>query len=239
MAIFYVYVNVTRLSQTSVSGRLLLTCESRYVADELFRKLQTCKNLNGSPVFTRTVRTTPQLWYFEITEPHQDPSQMVLSHMNTSAFQTEFASKVMPKSLGVSTDYTVSWPVIPVVDGPDWVNNRTYFIRSIRRPDNYWHFDGSYVNVSNTEGSKFYIRGVAFPKDESRILVRSDRIHIRPVGLRLGHFLDADVGGNKLLQASVKCGEWKFGELLGGFKVIDSRLVKWTDENDGDDWELC
>lgn len=90
--------------------------------------------------------------------------------------------------------------------------------------------------------SKFQIRGVGFAKDESKVLIRSDRVQILPLGSMIGRFLNGKANRCDLLQASSKPQEWKFSELFSGFKETESgdqQLLKWATGNDGDSWELC
>lgn len=147
----------------------------------------------------------------------------------------------MPKSLGNSSDTSPEWPIIPVVDGPDWVHNGAYFIRNRQRPDRHWHISGYNIVVSETKRSKFYIRRVAFAQDGLKTLIRSDRIQIHPAEKIFDSHLTIGMSQNRLYRTHMP-GEWQFGELLGGFKESGSameRFVVSTAGDDGDDWELC
>lgn len=239
MTLFYVYVNI--IHGLTSSSRILLTCESRYVADELFRKLQVTKNRNGALWFPSLARSTPQFWYFDTTTYSPDMTGSFVPVLRSDAFLPEFRSKVMTKYLGDGNDRTLEWPIIPVTDGPDWVHNGIYCIRNKRRPNRYWTCDGGFVNVSDTKQDKFQIRGVGFTATEFKVLIRSDRVQISPVAAYGGKMLHIGMK-DELLIASATPGGWTFGELLGGFKEsgADSlRQVKWATDNDGDDWELC
>lgn len=239
MTLFYVYVNIVH--GLNSSSRVLLTCESRYVADELFRKLQATKNRSGGLWFPSLARSTPQFWYFDTNTFSADMTGSLVPVLRSDAFWAEFRSKVMSKYLGDANDRTLEWPIIPVTNGPDWVHNGIYCIRNKRRPDRYWTCDGEYVNVSDTRQDKFQIRGVGFTATESRVLIRSDRVQISPVSVYGGRRFHIGMKDEWLI-ASYTPGGWTFGELLGGFKEVGPTSlgkVKWATDNDGDDWELC
>lgn len=246
MAIFYVYVHGTNIPPAgryvsggyTAGGRLLLTCESRYVADELFRKLQGIEDQAGEQLFPSLARSTPQLWCFDGAI---DPARTIQFALQSNPFLSEFKSKVMPKALGSTTDYTPEWPIIPIVDGPEWVHNGSYYIRNKRRPGRYWTFNGFRVGVSETEMDKFKIVSVGNGNVGSEILIRSDIIQIYPLNHDgvAGHL---GMDGEQSLVVSDTPGEWRFGDLLGGFRDLSfgkHGLVKWTADKEGDDWELC
>lgn len=66
MSLYYVYMKWYRPSMelTNWAGRQLLTCESRYAADEFFRELQTVSGAQGRR-FTLLERVTPQFWRYD------------------------------------------------------------------------------------------------------------------------------------------------------------------------------
>lgn len=241
MAIFYAYINGTRFVDgvPGISTRVLLTCESRYVADELFRFLESLQHQDGSEWFASLSRRTPQFWHFDTYD--DNPHTTIMHVLTSNRFLYEFRTTVMPKSLGNSSDTSPVWPIIPVVDGPDWVHNRAYFIRTRQRPDRYWHMSGVDIVVSETKRSKFHIRRVAFAKDGLKSLIRSDRIQIHPLEKYFDSLLPIGMSQNRLTRTRTP-GDWQFGKLLGGFKESGSageRFVESTVGDDGDDWELC
>lgn len=249
MTIFYVYLNGTCiLGGCTVSGRVLLTCQSRYAADEFFRKLHTAKYTNGTQLFPSIARATPQFWYFDCADGYPDPSNYITSVLSGRTFVTEFKTQIMIKTLGSDNNRTLEWPIIPVVDGPDWLHNGTYCIRSKRRPDRYWSCDSSLVFITDSRSYRFRICRVNFTIGDSDVLVRSDRIHIIPLHYSNGETMyvgtvdekSSAVGDTRLI-VRAKPVDWAFGELLGGFRESPPGLVpniKWTGSNDGDDWEL-
>lgn len=243
MTIYYVYVNGTyRVESTVIIDRVLLTIDSRYVADELFRKLPTVETRKGVNYFRTLTRKSPQFWSFDTTDSPADPAKLIMDALYTHDSLSEFRLNVMPKILGSMYDRTVSWPIIPIVPGPDWLDNGVYFIRDKRRPDRYWNFVHPSVYVSDTKMSKFKISTVEFgeEEEESKVLIRSDLIRIRPLQAQDGCYLDVGQNGNNVLSVSLLAGEWTFGELLGGFKEGGEHgaiEVTWGD--DGDHWELC
>lgn len=166
---------------------------------------------------------------------------MILDAMSTHGALAEFRQTVMPKVLGDIYDPTIPWPIIPIVPGPDWVNNGVYYIRDKRRPDRCWNFVDPYVYVSSTKMSKFKISTVESAEEgEPKVLIRSDLVRICPLEARTGFYLGIGEDGDDLLKASLTAAAWIFGELLGGFTVEGrSGAIQWTWVHDGDDWELC
>lgn len=240
MTIFYVYLNGTYIIPSLATiNCVLLTCDSRYVADELFRKLPTVQLQTNVNSFESLSRKTPQFWYFNTTDESQDPGMMILNALSAHDSLSEFRLNVMPKILTYANDHTRSWPIIPIVPGPDWVHNGVYFIRDKRLPNRYWNFVMGRVYVSSTNMSRFKIIAVAFAEEESKVLIRSDLVRIHPLIAGAGNFLDVGEDGDMVLRASLEAGKWTFGELLGGFKEGGTGAIELTWSDDGDDWELC
>lgn len=247
MTIFYVYLKWARESDglSTESGRHLLTCESRYVADEFFRELQTAKHTDGRKRFASLERETPQLWYYDSID--KEPWFTINDTLRGNTFLSDFGSKIISQILPVAKGGVGrEWPIIPLVHGPDWVHNGAYFIRNKRRPEQYWHHMEGYIHVSNTQMTKFRVRGVDFAGSERKVLIRSDRVEISLLEDDIGAvYIEKEPGSNRL---SV-CGsgrEWKFSELLGGFRGkwglrgnMGHEFVTWTKGDDGDEWELC
>lgn len=84
--------------------------------------------------------------------------------------------------------------------------------------------------------TKFQICGAS---GGATVLIRSDSVSIRPLGLPVAHFLSADPGQNSVLIATPKRMQWGFGEFLGGFAETESGDVRKTSGGEGEDWELC
>lgn len=139
------------------------------------------------------------------------------------------------------------WHTAPIDTAPDWVNEGTYFIRNKRQPRLYWyHFEGA-IHISDTQKTKFRVRGTAFEKGEKKILIRSDEVEFRPLDksqLRTP-YLTKEHGSN-MVRISWDARVWKFGDLVGGFgttwekkgDTVHELLTCATDE-EGDNWELC
>lgn len=246
MSIFYVYMKWYRASDSGCStrGRLIVACESRYVADELFRALTTVKSRDGKIRYNFLDRKTPQFWSYDTTD---SSPWHAFEDVLGSALLPEFGTSVMPLLPHEGRD---SHPclVIPIVIGPDWVHNGSYFIRNKRQPDLYWyHLDGN-IHVSRRQKTKFRISGARFEKDDRTILIRSDLVEICPLEknvLRL-QYINGTTNHDKL-SVSGSPGGWRFGDFLGGFGTIwegqgemAQEFVTWTSNGkDGDEWELC
>lgn len=244
MAIFYVYLKWAPPSGSgsAESGRLLLTCESRYVADEFFRKLQVARNADGVKFYTLLSRTTPQFWSYATIGA--EPWWTVTTILGTTLLE-EFGEKIMVQILPSSkTTQARGWPILPTLDGPDWVNNGAYFIRSKRQPNLYWHQAGDYIHVSGTQMTKFRVRAVDFGVDDEKgkVLVGSDRVVISPIGTATPLFM-GKMPGFKNVWVSQDEQEWRFDSLRGGFKIAwglpGSAALQWTNIDDGDDFVLC
>ena len=78
--LFYVYMKVIRLADSARAdyGRYLLTFESRWAADELYRELKTLKNSAGVVRFSYLSRTNPQYWLYD-TARTLPPASTVLA----------------------------------------------------------------------------------------------------------------------------------------------------------------
>lgn len=244
MTLFYVYLKWAPASdpRSEDIGRLLLTCESRYVADEFFRKLQVARNEHGVKFYTLLHRTTPQFWsYAGIGE---SPWWTFITILGT-VLREEFGEKIMAQILpDLHSSQVRSWPILPTLDGPDWVNNGTYFIRCTRQQNLFWHHAGDYVHVSGTQKTKFRVRAVDFGIDDEkgRVLIGSDRVVISPVESSDLLFV-GKMPGYKNVWVSQEKQEWRFDSLLGGFKISwgirGNAALQWTDIDDGDDFVLC
>lgn len=245
MAIFYVYVKWDRASNKSSAerGRYLLICESRYVADELFRGLQIAKTQDGRLRFTSLDRRTPQMWSFDSIDTY--PWNSISTVLCEKYFMTEFGSKVMTQILPCASGSVGNeWPIIPTSEGPDWVDGGAYYIRNKRRPGLHWHHFRGDIYVSNTEMTKFRIYRVGFQEGERKVLIRSDCVIICPVEITPKGSIGREPENNRLVVSETQS-IWGFGDFLDrfkgswGWKGASHQFVTWTGDGCGDEWELC
>ncbi|RPB06888.1 hypothetical protein P167DRAFT_540516 [Morchella conica CCBAS932] len=250
MSLYYVYMRWLRKTdeRSGSWARQLLTCESRYVADEFFRACQDLKDNRGQPRFTKLERSTPQFWIYDTTD--SEPWNALVDILCKSPLPASVEGRVMSTLLhdGVGRE----WPVAPVAAGRDWVNGNTYFVRNIRQPNLYWFDDGSnpgILYISNG-GNKTKFRVVGTDMGSvKRVLIRSEvvRLEIPQSGNSPTRHLLCDYN-NRLVCASGGGGwTFKFGDLLGRFgtRFIGKNqlgiygAVTWGEGNDPDEWELC
>jgi len=225
-------------------GRHLLTFRSRWAADELFRGLQALKTTAGANRFTKLVRVTPQFWCYDTTEG--DPWWTIIRVQRENPLP-EFNYKFMSVILG-DADSGRNWPVLanPVI-GPDWVSGKTFYIRNRRQPQLYWYYQDYLIVISTSHRTKFRIKDEEY--DEERVLIRSDKVTIEPVGTLgtpIGLYVTKSGDGQKLTAGSTRQ-IWTFSDLF------DSVGVTWASESGfasgtqfatslpdlGDEWELC
>lgn len=248
MSLFYVYMRWYKESD-SRSGfwaRQLLTCESRYVADEFFRALQTIKTADGRLRFTLLDRKTPQFWRYDTVDG--DPWVTISNILCHGDLPTSIRGRVMSTLLHDGLDRF--WPIAPVIPGRDWVNNGLYYIRNIRQPNIYWYVsgDGSII-ASDAQKTQFRVRGTEFGKDEPKILIREDYIQLAIPPQPGSSKWEYPRPSNNLLISATESTDWKFKfrNLLENFGAIYKRdevvgvveLVTWNDEGGQDQWELC
>lgn len=246
MAIFYVYLKWDRESNKASTdrGRYLLICESRYVADELFRALQIAIDRNARLRFTTLDRRTPQMWFFDSIDAY--PWNSITTVLCEKYFMTNFGSRVITQTLPCASGRVgQEIPIIPASEGPDWVHGGAYYIRNKRRPGQYWYHVNGDIHISNTEMSKFRIHGVGFPEKERKVLIRSDRIVICPVeNISAIGSVGREPGSNRLVVSETQS-IWGFGDFVDGFKGSwgwkggSQQFVTWAGDGCGDEWELC
>lgn len=245
MTIFYVYMKWHRATtrENSRIGRILLICESRYVADELFRALQTVRGgNNGHLRFSLMERRTPQFWSYDTY--NDERWDAIVDILGTTSLLPQFGTSVMCTLLHDWGGRVLN--IIPAVDGPDWIHNGNFFIRNKRQPNLYWYNSEGSIQVSDKQKTKFRIRATKFKKDDQVVLIRSDTVEILMFDNSCHpSYLNRGVGC-KNLHLSLESREWKFGDFLGGFGTTWEKkgntmqeLVTWTDDEDGDNWELC
>lgn len=245
MTIFYLYLNwFGSLDRKFANQELyLLTCESRYVADEFFRALKGLRSSGRKRWYMLLERKTPQLWCFTpIDDKRHYPFAAALARSDLLKFRPTVMWQLLSNGESLSPHYP---PIIPPLDGPDWVNNGTYFIRNKRQPKLYWYHVGSYIRVSDTRKTKFRIRDVDLDGDDESVLVRSDVVEISLL----------DNGTNEMFLVKSKSGrlmisldprQWGFHRFLDGFGTmwknegdVEFEYVIATDADEADEWELC
>lgn len=244
MSIFYVYLRWFREAdgRSADQGRQLLTCSSRYAADEFYRALEEVRFSDGRHWFTKLERQSPQYWSFDSVD--SDPWHTVLYVLRTTgmdAYRKHIMTLWVPDA--TSRDFITT----PIDTAPDWVHEGTYFIRNKRQPKLYWyHFEGA-VHISETQKTKFRVRGTAFAKGEKKVLIRSDVVEFRPVdkGCSKTPYLTQEHESTRI-KVSWDKRVWKFGDLVGGFgttweKAGDTvhELLTTATDDEGDNWELC
>ncbi|PUU78691.1 hypothetical protein B9Z19DRAFT_1083368 [Tuber borchii] len=244
--IYYVYMKYTRETQNNRAdnGRHLLTFQSRWDADELFRGLQALKTPAGASRFPTLKRVSPQFWCYDGVEP--DPSLNIVLIQRENVLP-EFNYKFMSVVLSDATDHR-NWPILanPTI-GPDWVSGKTFYIRNRRQPSLYWYFEDCLIAISTRRRTKFRIKDRRY--DDERVLIRKDEVTIEPcgsLGTTIGKYVIKNGDGEMLSVGSTRQ-VWDFSDLF------DSVGVTWVDGTDfspetqfatslpklGDEWELC
>ncbi|KAI5839470.1 hypothetical protein DFP73DRAFT_561060 [Morchella snyderi] len=250
MSLYYVYMRwFSKANQGSGSGgRQLLTCESRYVADEFFRACQDLKDNRGHPRFTRLERSAPQFWIYDTAD--EQPWTALVDILNKSPLPASVEGKVM--SILLNDGMYRDWSIAPVVPGRDWVNGNMYFVRNIRQPDLYWFDNGAGQLYLSNGGhkTKFRVVGTDLGSDK-RVLIRSDfvRLEVPQTNDSPTKHIRSE-GNNRLACTTAGGGDWKFkfGDLLGKFGTrwigrdalgIHGAVTWGEGEDQADEWELC
>jgi hypothetical protein len=235
MPLFFVYI---QWSRNPLIHRSLLVCQSRYLADELFRALEERK-LRGTEqlLFSVLERATPQLWFYDsIDGSGWDAIEDFLREKPLQFLSTVMISRIPDGDSG-------GWalPIIPIDDRPDWVHNGTYYIRSTRQPNIYWERRTDYIYPSIDPKTKFRVRLTGTAK--SKVLVRDDEVDIHIAETNSLTDIKCETNSEKRVITSADPTTWKFGDLIGGFRTGRERLgsdcIVWTTEKDGVEWELC
>lgn len=245
MSLYYVYMKWYRPSMelTNWAGRQLLTCESRYAADEFFRELQTVSGAQGRR-FTLLERVTPQFWRYD-TEA--GPETAIIDTLRFNAISDASKGAIMVTHLWNTADR--NWVIAPSVPGPDWVFNRSYFIRNIRQPELYWFYPGSgRILASRTQKTKFHIASQATLPSKSPI-IRSDSMIISIASNSDGSRSTSNyvnTSDNKLRVTS-DITDFRFDSLLQMFGTTWENnaagalheYITWSSGGGLDGWELC
>lgn len=249
MSLFYVYMRWVRERDNNRGEkcRHLLTFESRYVADEFYRAIQTqLRTNNRALLFPILERDTAQFWRYDYEGDANNAIAETLRNVRLpDTVQGRVMSALLPEAGGRG------WAVAPVQAGKDWLHNRWYFIRNIRDPSLYWVSRGNNrIEVSDSQRTKFRIRGTEFRNDERKVLIRSDKIRIElPAdSAPAPTFVSKMVDNNVVLAPDSGAWAFKFGDLLGNFGTSWDippgaeevrEFLTWSDNGDLDDWELC
>jgi hypothetical protein len=253
MSLYYVYMRWFRRTDGSSGylSRHLLTCESRYVADEFFRVCQDLKDARGQPRFTKLERSTPQFWIYDTAD--STPWNALFDVLCKSPLPASIEGRVMSMRLHADDGPGHEWAVAPVVPGRDWVNGNTYFVRNIRQPNLYWYDGGSNGRLCVSDGgprTKFRIVGTNLGIDK-RVLIRSDHVRLEtPQTLNNPTKHLRNEGNNRLMCSSLGGRYWtfRFEDLLGKFGTMwlegsatpwMQGHVTWSEGDDQDEWELC
>lgn len=248
MSLYYVYMHLARYRKTEVGARgwssYLLTCESRYVADELFRAYQDLKDSHGQPRFTKLERSNPQFWIYDATgsNPLSAPTDVLWG----SPLPPSVDGRVIPTVLCHSSAH--EWSIPPIVPGRDWVNGNTYYVRSIRQPNLYWYStSGGVVVSSGGPQTKFRVVGTDLGSDK-RVLIRSDVVRLEIPQTNPVQYLRCGVDNSLRFAPGGEDWTFRFEDLLGKFGIRwlgaegswKKGHVKWDAGGvDQDEWELC
>lgn len=170
---------------------------------------------------------------------------VVISILRNPAF-AHFARRIMSVLLPYAGG-GADWPVIPIVEGPDWVSGKTYFIRNKRQPELYWYYSGGYIEVSRIQKSKFRIdeEGAigGVEGGEPIALIGSDIVEVSMAGQtgKRSLYLGTEPGSNRLVVGDG--GLWSFSSFMDGrFGSVvqgDQEFVTWEEDGNGDEWEFC
>lgn len=245
-SLYYVYVRLSRPAELPNlnCGRYLLTCASRYHADEFFRANQNRLGL---------ARVSPQMWTYTVG------GEMGLhAVLKDESLPFETKEPIIMSWLQ-NGDIRIAWSIVAPLAGREWVSGQAYYVRNIRQPEVYWHLPGAGRNVvaSRKRKTRFWVRAVGAAVEGSLYLVRSDRVRMVTQGagggkVVLRRMAAAGMGGHVVsgvAEAEVEGAgmEFAFGDLLGGFgtewadEESDVEFVTWVQMGGlrGDDWELC
>ncbi|KAH0604022.1 uncharacterized protein H6S33_007053 [Morchella sextelata] len=244
-SLYYVYVRLSRPAELPNlnAGRYLLTCASRYHADEFFRANQ--KRLGVG-------RVSPQMWTYTVG------GEMGLHAVLKDASLPFKTKESIIMSWLQNGDIRIAWSVAAPLAGREWVSGQAYYVRNIRQPEAYWCLPGAEREVvsSRKRKTRFWVRAVDAAGEGPLYLVRSDHVRMVTQGAG-GEEVVLRRGATAGMGAEVMCGvaaaggagvEFAFGDLMGGFgtgwadEVPDVELVTWAQRGGGlggDDWELC
>ncbi|KAI5855941.1 hypothetical protein BZA05DRAFT_390117 [Tricharina praecox] len=250
MALHHVYMEQVRVPTSGLRsdnlaryGRIFLTCESRYVADELFRALhdvaQSAPHSTAGPIrpmFVLLDRRTPQFWIYDTEEPTTLTLLDNVLRRPTDLWRNFRRSVIVQSCFQGCFDSFPLFPIIPAVEDPDWVHGRMYCIRNRRQRHQYWFFDGDgdyddgTIYVSNTHRSRFRIERVDLQPGNANIVYRSTPVIIRSDHIQLfapqnGEVVNmrydslGELTTARAEEDVVVAMNLTFRELLGGFGV--------------------
>ncbi|KAI5842138.1 hypothetical protein DFP73DRAFT_608415 [Morchella snyderi] len=243
-SLYYVYVRLSRPAELPNlnAGRYLLTCASRYHADDFFRANQQRLGL---------ARVSPQMWTYTVG------GEMGLHAVLKDASLPFSTKEPIIMSWLQNGDIRIAWSVAAPLAGREWVSGQAYYVRNIRQPEVYWYLPGAgrELVASRKRKTRFWVRAVGAGEGEGPLyLVRRDRVRMVTQGaggeevvLRRG--AATGMGGETVCGVAAAGGagmEFAFGSLLGGFgtgwanEESDVEFVTWVQGGGlgGDDWEL-
>ncbi|RPB02011.1 hypothetical protein L873DRAFT_572517 [Choiromyces venosus 120613-1] len=244
--VYHVFMKYTRETDTLRAdyGRHLLTFESRWAADELFRGLQSLKTAAGAKRFTTLTRVSPQFWCYDTVAGDPWWTIVYVQRENAlPAFNYKFMSVILADA-AVGRD----WPILcnPTI-GTDWVSGNTFYIRNRRLPGLFWYRSGGRLVLSTTRRSKFLITDSDV--DDERVLIKTDNVTIMPVGylnLPFGEYVYKNADGAKLSIGGTKQ-VWLFSDLFNSIGATWASETGFADGTQfaisapkgGDEWEPC
>ncbi|KAH0605303.1 uncharacterized protein H6S33_005285 [Morchella sextelata] len=248
MALYYVYVRLNLAStgdKNLCHYRYILTCASRYQADEYFRAFEERMRLK---------RISAQFWEYEIEESLWNTITKA-SNVDSSIYKGIMLSNL--PDMGERNGFVQ----VPAEAGRDWISGRAYFIRNVRQPDIYWYHPAGgedQILASRWQKTKFFVRLAEADENQTgTVLIRSDRIRISTVSPQAKGKVVRMGEGNRMVMvkpsaASVAVAgsdkDFRFKDLLGSFGTEweckngePYEYVTWGDPSvmHLDDWELC
>lgn len=248
MVLYYVYVHLNSPSlgvENFCDYRYILTCESRYQADEYFRAFEARMRLK---------RISAQFWEYENVESLRNTITQA-ANIDSSIHKGIMLSS-LPK-MGERNGFVQ----VPAEAGRDWLSGRAYFIRNVRQPDIYWYHPAGgedRILASRWQKTKFFVRlAEADENEKGTVLIRSDRIRISTISPQAMGMLVRMGEDNRMVMvkpSAVAVGvagsdkDFRFKDLLGTFGTeweckngVPYEYVTWGDPSvmHLDDWELC
>ncbi|KUJ18643.1 uncharacterized protein LY89DRAFT_732199 [Mollisia scopiformis] len=216
--LYYVYAKYTNQKATgydyanSSYGRYLCVFRNRWEADEFWRFMATWQYSKGTNFFSYLNRNGPQFWQFNGTNA-QDSFMSILQYAQPQG-QNIMCTRI--------TTYTneAGCLALPQQATVDWTNGCAVFIRNKLNPAEYWHLDGSSIQVTNsTYRTKFVIRGTNFAAGDTTVLNRSDPITIELASNAGGsnpQYLGLVTADARLVTTSSPY-NWSFGDFFVSF----------------------
>ncbi|RPB06344.1 hypothetical protein P167DRAFT_569194, partial [Morchella conica CCBAS932] len=171
-SLYYVYVRLARPAELPNlnCGRYLLTCASRYHAEDFFRANQKRLGL---------ARISPQMWTYNVG------GEMGLhSVLKDESLPFETKEPIIMSWLQ-NGDIRIAWPLAAPLAGREWISGHAYYVRNIRQPEVYWYLPraGREVVPSRERKTRFVMTAVEAVGEGPLYLVRSDRVRMTTQGV--------------------------------------------------------